>query len=74
MASEISPSSDNPTPVVIGGNTYATDSGNLRWGPSFGDLAGGSGAGLRADTNDDAICIVLGTPVRRAGLYVGQER
>jgi len=67
-------SPDNPTPIVIGGNTYTTASGNLRWGPSFGDLAGGSGAGLSAGTSPDTMSIRLGTPVRKAGLYVGQSQ
>lgn len=59
------------TPLVIAGDTYTTNNDRLRYHTSFGDSIGRSGEGIASDTSLGFIDILLGTPVFRAGLYIG---
>jgi hypothetical protein len=64
---------NSPTPVVLGADSYTTDSGIFRYFGSFGALIGRTGAGVGNDTEVGYIDIALGNPVLRAGLYVGAD-
>ena len=61
----------NPTPLVIGADTYTTDNGELRYASSFGPVVGRSGYGIANHSDMGFIDVVLGTPVTRAGAWIG---
>jgi hypothetical protein len=70
---------NNPTPLVIGNDTYTVDvdavpSGLLTYNPLFGPFIGRTGEAIGTSVDTGFINIVLGTPVHRAGGYIGTTR
>lgn len=64
---------DNATPLIIDGNTFTTDNGFLRW-HSFGAVYGcATGTEECIGNNSDLgyIDVIFGSPVIRAGAFVG---
>lgn len=66
----------NTTPIVIGGNTFTTDNGRLRYVtlPGGAVQAPFSGESLGTDAETGWIDVVLGTAALRAGGYLGIDQ
>jgi hypothetical protein len=61
---------DNAIPITLGGNIYTTDDGTMRY-YAFGVSGCVSGYCIGNNTDTGYLDIVLGTPVLRAGGWVG---
>jgi len=58
-------------PYVINGNTYTSDSNNLRYDPAFGSLIGRYEGGISNNYEFGFIDIVLGTAAQKVGGFLG---
>lgn len=58
-------------PYVINGNSYTTDSNNLRYDPGFGSMVGRSEGGISNNYEVGFIDIVLGTAAQKVGGFLG---
>lgn len=64
---------DNSTPLGIGGYTYTTDDGTLRYEDDFGTFMGTTGGAVGSDSDLGFININFNGSVQQAGIQVGVD-